>query len=131
MSESKLPWSTDVNKNSDDAINFAYVFDAENNIIFGCSPTNAKLIVDSVNNSQRYKEALEAIKRSGNDLSTGLAMTQEGDLAVKYPYSTDNQIVLDDLGYGILYCMWVTWATIMRERDNLEPPKEQHKEDNT
>ena len=76
------------------------------------------------------EEALENIMISGNDLSTGIGMTPEGDLALKYPYDTDNQIVMDDLDYGFLYCMWICWATIMRERDKLEdhkpnPPKKE------
>ena len=82
--------------------------------------SDAQLIVDSVNKAQRMQEALDNIMISGNDLSTGLGISPEGDLAKKYPYTTDNQIVMDDLGYGFLYCMWICWATMMRERDKLE-----------
>jgi len=69
-------------------------------------------------------EALENIMVSGNDLSTGLGLSLlPYDLATKYPYSTDNEVVMEELGYGVYYCMWICWATIMRERDKLEGRK--------
>lgn len=63
MTESKLPWKYKTNNHS-----YEFILDADGEIILGfeeydvftAEEDDLKLIVESVNNAARYKEALEA-----------------------------------------------------------------------